>query len=47
LPSSVTTFFTPGMAMALAASTDLTLPPKTGQALTAALSMPGSLRSAP
>ena len=38
---------TPGMPLTLAASKLFTLPPKTGQSLIAALSMPGSLRSAP
>ena len=42
-----TTFLTPGMPCTLAASKDFTLPPKTGQSLIEALSMPGSLRSVP
>jgi hypothetical protein len=42
-----TTFFTPGMPATLAASKLFTLPPKTGQSLTAALSIPGSLMSIP
>ena len=42
-----TTFLTPGMPATLAASKLLTLPPKTGLSLIAALSMPGSFRSAP
>ena len=42
-----TTFFTPGMFVILAASKLLILPPCTGQSLIAAVSIPGSLRSAP
>ena len=42
-----TTFFTPFMPVTLAASKLFTLPPNTGQSLIAALSMPGSFRSAP
>ena len=42
-----TTFFTPCMLIDLAASKLFSLPPKTGQSLMAALSMPGSLRSMP
>ena len=41
------TFFTPFMPATLAASKLFTLPPKTGHSLIVALSMPGSLRSAP
>ena len=41
-----TTCLTPGMLATLAASKLFTLPPKTGQSLMAALSIPGSLRSA-
>ena len=48
-PSSPTwtTFLTPGMPSTLAASKLFTLPPKTGQSLIAAFSMPGSLTSMP
>src|SRR5262249_15824176 len=42
-----TTFFTPGIDVTLAASQPLILPPCTGQSLIAAVSIPGSLRSAP
>jgi len=42
-----TTWRTPGMPFTLAASKLFTLPPKTGQSLMAALSIPGSFRSAP
>ncbi len=42
-----TTWRTPGMPVTLAASKLFTLPPKTGQSLMAALSIPGSFRSAP
>ncbi|WP_431268626.1 hypothetical protein [Dankookia sp. P2] len=42
-----TTFFTPGRAIAAASSKPFGLPPKTGQSRIEALSMPGSLRSAP
>ena len=41
------TWRTPGMPVTLTASKLFTLPPKTGQSLIAALSMPGSFRSAP
>jgi len=41
------TFFTPGRFSIAAALKLLSLPPNTGQSLMAALSMPGSLRSAP
>ena len=41
------TFFTPFMPATLAASKLFTLPPNTGHSLIVALSMPGSLRSAP
>src|SRR5262245_50815134 len=47
LSSTATTFFTPRMDATLAASKLLTLAPNTGAALTAALSMPGSLTSMP
>jgi hypothetical protein len=40
-----TTFLTPGMLVTLAASKLLSLPPKTGLSLTAAQSIPGSLKS--
>ena len=41
------TCLTPGMPVTLAASKLFTLPPKTGQSLIAALSIPGSFRSTP
>ena len=47
VPSTETTFFTPGIFSTLAASKLLSLPPMTGQCLTAAFSMPGSLTSMP
>lgn len=45
--STFTTFFTPGIFSTAAASKLTSVPPKTGQALIAAFSMPGSFRSAP
>ena len=42
-----TTFFTPGMAMAFAASKRATFPPSTGGRATAAWSMPGMRTSMP
>ena len=47
LSSTRTTFLTPFMPMTLAASKLFSLPPKTGQSLIAAFSMPGSLTSMP
>ena len=47
LSSTATTARTPGILPTLAASKDLSLPVNTGQALMAALSMPGSCRSVP
>jgi hypothetical protein len=45
--STLTTFFTPGIFSAFAASKLFTLPPNTGHALIEALSIPGSLTSTP
>ena len=45
LSPTFTTCLTPGMPCTLAASKLVSLPPKTGQSLIAAHSMPGSFRS--
>ena len=47
LSSSLTTCLTPGMAMAGAASTEISLPPNTGDLRLEAWSMPGTRTSRP